>query len=81
VTDTPKSDAGQSEEAALARRRNYASVHALRELTVEAIEQIQPMDFAQWKLLAARVKELEAENERLSRQRERDNCNPNARQL
>jgi hypothetical protein len=85
VTDTPKSDAGQREEAGKAgsptplhvegffesdadcelvgvadARRTIASVKALSELTVEAIEQIQPMDFAQWRLLAARVRELEA---------------------
>lgn len=40
--------------------RIAASHNALSELTVEAIEKIQPMDFAAWKVLASRVAELEA---------------------
>jgi hypothetical protein len=67
VTDTPKSDAGQSEEAgeirAVFNRRVAASDNALSALTVEAIEAIVPADVENLlknKVLARRVEELEA---------------------
>lgn len=46
-------------ECASNARRLAACWNALSPLTVEAIEKIQPMDFAHWKVLTARVAEFE----------------------